>query len=854
MEGKFFSEMTATEDSRIGDTMETNQFYVAYNGKGKGPFTLKQLQHFAKTNQITPETPILVKGSTEWRRAGEIAGLFPKPQFTEQVQPLESKPVESTPAASPEPSREAPLEMPAQESQTPLEMPSEAMETPKKPSVFQKFDFVKSFDWKKLLQKKPLMAGLCGVLVCVVLIWLFSGKPKEQNTNLAGQTATDSATEGASRSTAEGSQSRGMEVVPTGNRYALLIGVNEYQPPIKNLQFCAKDAQLLAETFEQIGFPKENIICMTDGAEKKYQPTRTNIQSQLKLICGKMAPNDLLVVSFSGHGVMVKDKSYLCPSDARPSDVDTLVSRDFVYDLLKQSPAQQKLLLVDACRNELEEGSRAAADARAVFDPTGAKNYGFVLMASCDKGQCSWEIPELGNGAFTHFISEGLLGGAMNAQGFISVLSLASYVSDNTKNYVHLRLDELQVPTFKQDEATNFYLAKLDEAAPGQFIYVAGTIPSLPPDAFSWEAFYAGLQPTLEQLTPIVTEYKTVLKDYEPTSTKAQGLEAQIRKIYRSAIYPYYETTLRQREATLQALEAKGLRSEADLRAAVKEDISALEKEMKLFSAEQQGESVVNGCDRVSEQLAKIAEEKRIAEEVKKFNVPQETIAGTRQTLTVDGVEYAFRWCPAGTFVMGSPENEEDRGSGETQHQVTLTQGFWMLETEVTQAMWRSVMGSNPSYFKGDNLPVECVRWDDCQDFCRKLSGKIGMTITLPTEAQWEYACRAGTTGAYAGDLDAMGWYYDNSGGETHPVGQKKANAWGLYDMHGNVYEWCQDWYGDYPSGAVTDPTGPESGSLRVYRGGGWSRDAQDCRSANRSGDSPDGRINDLGFRPVVSQ
>ncbi|MBE6425771.1 MAG: formylglycine-generating enzyme family protein, partial [Planctomycetaceae bacterium] len=228
--------------------------------------------------------------------------------------------------------------------------------------------------------------------------------------------------------------------------------------------------------------------------------------------------------------------------------------------------------------------------------------------------------------------------------------------------------------------------------------------------------------------------------------------------------------------------------------------------------------------------------------------------AGERMVKTVNGIEYAFRWCPAGTFTMGSPSSEPDRYSDETQHSVTLTRGFWMLETEVTQAMWKSVMGTYPSYFKGAQNPVECVSWDDCQEFCRKLSSKLNEEVSLPTEAQWEYACRAGTTGAYAGDLSEMGWYDSNSGSKTHPVGQKKPNAWGLYDMHGNVWEWCQDWYGSYSTSPTSDPCNLDSSDWdRVCCGGSWSSNARRCRSASRGRSAPDDRDNDLGFRPVLA-
>jgi len=206
--------------------------------------------------------------------------------------------------------------------------------------------------------------------------------------------------------------------------------------------------------------------------------------------------------------------------------------------------------------------------------------------------------------------------------------------------------------------------------------------------------------------------------------------------------------------------------------------------------------------------------------------------------------------CP-GTFMMGSPDSEAGRDSDEgPQHQVTISKAFELQTTEVTQSQWESVMGSNPSYFKGSDLPVEQVSWDDAQEFITKLNAKNdGYRYRLPTEAEWEYAARAGTTGAYAGDLDAMAWYAQNSGPTTHPVGTKAPNAWGLYDMHGNVWEWVQDWYGDYSTSAVTDPVGPSLGSGRVLRGGDWYSYSQYCRSANRYNDSPAIRGSNLGLR-----
>jgi formylglycine-generating enzyme required for sulfatase activity len=228
-----------------------------------------------------------------------------------------------------------------------------------------------------------------------------------------------------------------------------------------------------------------------------------------------------------------------------------------------------------------------------------------------------------------------------------------------------------------------------------------------------------------------------------------------------------------------------------------------------------------------------------------------------------------FVWLPWGIFTMGSPTNEVDRYANEgPQTQVTLTRGFFLGRYEVTQGEYLAVMGSNPSYFTGDtNRPVERVSWHDATNYCarltaqERLAGRLpaGWAYRLPTEAEWEYACRAGTTNRfYYGDdpgytqLANYAWYSANSGSTTHPVGGKLPNRWGLYDMAGNVWEWCSDWYGAYPGGSVTDPQGPASGSNRVVRGGSWSFNAFHCRSASRYGD-PASRGFDIGFRVVLA-
>jgi GTPase Era involved in 16S rRNA processing len=201
---------------------------------------------------------------------------------------------------------------------------------------------------------------------------------------------------------------------------------------------------------------------------------------------------------------------------------------------------------------------------------------------------------------------------------------------------------------------------------------------------------------------------------------------------------------------------------------------------------------------------------------------------------------------PAETFLMGKQGK---------QHQVTLTKDFYLARYPVTQTLWRAIMGNNPSHFKGENHPVETVSWEDTQKFITKLNERTGENrYRLPTEAEWEYACRSGSSGIYCfgNDEKLLGeyaWYSNNSDQETHPVGEKKPNAWGLYDMHGNVWEWCQDWYGDYLQGSVIDPVGLSSGTDRVNRGGGRLSGAGFCQSADRGGNVPGLRNFNFGFR-----
>ena len=225
-----------------------------------------------------------------------------------------------------------------------------------------------------------------------------------------------------------------------------------------------------------------------------------------------------------------------------------------------------------------------------------------------------------------------------------------------------------------------------------------------------------------------------------------------------------------------------------------------------------------------------------------------------------DGISIDMVRVEAGTFTMGATAEMKNPNDDEKPtHRVTLTNDYYIGKYEVTQALWQTVMGNNPSKFKGDNLPVEQVSWDDCQEFISKLNRITGKTFRLPTEAEWEYAARGGNKSRgyqYSGsnNLSDVAWFWDNSGSKTHAVGTKQPYELGIYDMSGNVWEWCQDRYGEYNSSSQVNPTGANRGSNRVVRGGCWFHDAWNCRSSSRGYFTPDYRNDILGLRLVLSE
>jgi len=318
------------------------------------------------------------------------------------------------------------------------------------------------------------------------------------------------------------------------------------------------------------------------------------------------------------------------------------------------------------------------------------------------------------------------------------------------------------------------------------------------------------------------------------------------------------EATIAREKAEREAAEAKAKaeREAAEAKAKAEREAAEAKAKAEREAAEAKAKAEREAAEAKAKAEREAAEAKAKAEAA--WAKSSGKLAGEEKVIEIaPGVAMTFCWIPPGKFTMGSPANEKGRSSDENQVEVTLTKGFWMAKTEVTQAQWKAVMGNNPSNFKGANLPVEKVSWNDVQEFLTKINEMVGNAdgrkMVLPTEAQWEYAARAGETGPYSGGaVGEVTWYDANSASKTHPVGTKKPNVGGLHDMHGNVWEWCADWYASELQGGV-DPQGPNSGTNRVGRGGSWRSDAFYCRVANRGYYGPSYSDYGLGFRVARS-
>jgi len=669
---------------------------------------------------------------------------------------------------------------------------------------------------------------------------------------------------------------RGMKVLYREPRSALVIGNGAYaSSPLANP---VNDAEAMARLLEQRNFK----VTLIQNADLR------RMEAAVELFGQSLGAGGVGLFFYAGHGMQIAGQNYLIPVGAEINN-----ERDVTYNafnvgkvLGKMEDAGNRLNIVflDACRdNPFARSFRTATTGLAQMDaPSGT-----LIAYATAPGKVAADGVDGSNSVYTRYLLEQL--GVPGQEIGPALRTVRGKVIETTRKQ--------QVPWESTSLTGAFYLTPIDML----------------------DENLALSRAQLESLRKLQTEQTQAaanLKALEDEKNAEMAkMDAEIARLRTAAQQPgAVGSSLDQ----LLALGDKRAAAAAELAAAQRK----AEQERQKREAEIAQVKAAARAKRKAEFEAAYAKYQRVVEYVDKghlgaaehqaawraicgdcgvknpgdnpvalaWNDTDGTVqlaslrvyglGGTGSTpsasgnaRTVDlgnGVSLDLVWIAPGTFTMGSPENESGRDSDEgPQHKVTISKGFWMGKTEVTQRQYQALMGSNPSYFKnaGQDAPVELVSWNDAKAFCGKLQSRLlsdlrGLTARLPTEAEWEYACRAGSsTALYTGkeltsttgrcrNLDEIAWYSQTSGSTTKLGGQKQPNAWGLYDMLGNVWEWCEDSKRGYTASAQTDPEG--SGSSRVLRGGSWSLDARVCRSANRLGYAPGLRYDHVGFRVVV--
>jgi formylglycine-generating enzyme required for sulfatase activity len=586
-----------------------------------------------------------------------------------------------------------------------------------------------------------------------------------------------------------------------GGRWAILIGVDDYAEANK-LRFCGADMQSLAQKLIGAGFSAEQVLVLHDNAsQSKYRPLKPNIERQLGLVLDAVERGDLVVVGFSGHGVHLNGKSYLCPEEARLEEPATLISLEGVYEKLQRCSASFKLLLVDACRNDPRPGGTKSltptAQSRQFAQSLDHPPEGILLLTSCAPGQISWEDESLGHGVFMHFVLEGLDGAAdVEHQGRVSLTELYRYVNQKTKSYVIRQFNNSQTPALKGDINDDFALALAHSAhqPPG---------PNSQTPAGPSEGGEKTLTNSIGMKLVLLPAGEFMMgSSAEEIGDATAGARAQVIEMFKEQA----RKDTRARNLTEQQIDRI---IESPL---ILQQIEVTRKKfIEAINSEQPRHRV------------------RIT---KPFYLGKYPVTLGQFLTFYHDADYRLEMERDGKEGAGKLDNGEFGSSANFR---PWAPGGWKPDMD---------------------HPVVWVTWNDAQAFCQWLSKKEGKTYRLPTEAQWEYACRAGTTTQYYfGDSESQlgdyAWYNTNAVWGTKPVGGKRPNAWGLYDMHGNVWQWCADWYNQdyYAASPADDPQGPEAGSARVNRGGSWINYARGCRAARRERYEPGDRGSNLGFR-----
>jgi formylglycine-generating enzyme required for sulfatase activity len=599
------------------------------------------------------------------------------------------------------------------------------------------------------------------------------------------------------------------ELPAAPKRFALVIGVDAYDDTqITTLGGASNDARTLRDALVQYaGFPADQVTLLASDQPAERQPTRGNILRRLSNLAGTMPKDGLLLVSFAGHGMERGGQAFLLPKDAQASDdvyllEQTAINVQQMHELIRRIGVKQVLLILDACRNDPvgrsdTDNPLTSAYTRGFnFDILNKEVTAFATLYATEVGKRAYEYKERQQGYFTWALVEALKGAAANERGEVTLAGLVAYLQDRVPKLVQLDLGAGKV----QKPFAEIGGYRADEL-------VLAVVPNARTSVAKTVAKGTQTANAQSMMTPQMMNAATELSFWETIKNSAdvEDFREYLKK------YPkgQFAGLARRRIQIAEAAEARG-RAKSD---AVNANAAA--SNAKAASARR---SIVMSPTMTN-----------------RFNMD-------------------FILIQPGNFLMGSTKFDRESPA----HRVALKQSFYMSKYLVTQAQWVAIMGSNPSYFWGSDHPVENVSWNDVQDFLRRLNAieeESGFLYRLPTEAEWEYATRAGTDGDYAGNIETMGWYEANAGERTHPVGQKEPNAFGLYDVHGNVWQMVQDYYHESYAGAPTDGSAWLTGGdqqYRVIRGGSWCDGAEFARSANRGRIGTSSRYSNVGFRLVA--
>lgn len=635
------------------------------------------------------------------------------------------------------------------------------------------------------------------------------------------------------------------QLPPKSKRFALVIGVDEYRDKqINRLYGAAKDAQTLRDALvKYAGFPEDQVTLLATGEPEEREPSRANILQRLLNLNGIVPQDGLLLISFAGHGVQRGERGFLLPADAKVGSLsqleNTAISVADIKRFIRQTGVKQVLVIMDACRND--PGGRAdgpnpmSSAYRFDFDTRNQEVEAFATLYATDVGNRAYEYTEKSQGYFTWFLVEGLKGEAANARGEVTLSSLVGYLQEKVPKRVLLDLGQEK----KQRPWADVQGYKADELVISITIRVP-VVSTLDPAAIELELWNSIKSSTDRD------DFKGYLEKY-PNGAFAGVARNRIRQLEAAAKPAPSPVTLTGGETSPVP--------KAPMNAANTKASPAAVGALPLRSFEFDVVSVNASGSEVSrrKQQAQYCSE------------------------DIAGISLEIVQIPGGSFEMGSSEMGSSEYNWETpSHKVTVG-SFYMGKYEVTQAQWRAIatlprvardLNSEPSRFKGEISPVEQVSWEDAMEFCARLLRATGRSYRLPTEAEWEYACRAGTTTPFAFGQTITPQLVNYNG--NYPYGQAQkgtyretttpvgfmgaANAFGLYDMHGNVWEWCMDsWHATY-NAAPTDGSSWETTSdmrYRVIRGGSWNIAAVICRSARRLFWPPRLSSDYIGFRVV---